>query len=154
MVPGRAALGVGALIVPPSQALPSAVISSGCCETGVVYGTRNDLPEFVFGLTGCEDDLTGSLLSRCDQFYVNYHGDFICSQSYWCNTSSVHTSLACHETGHTLGLLHPEDSTPAAPPGQMDYECMRTDYAMFASIYVGAQNAQALQSKSYPAGNQ
>ena len=43
---------------------------------------------------------------------------------------------------------------PAAPQGQMDHECMRKDYAMFASIYVGAQNAQALQSKSYPAGNQ
>lgn len=126
-------------------------ITSGAGETDVLYGVRNDLPDFVFAFTGCNDNLGGF---RCDQFYVNYHGDFICSQSYWCNTSTIHISLACHETGHTFGLMHPEASNPARLPSQTDYYCMRTDYAVFASYYVGSQNVYAMQSIQWPAGYQ
>lgn len=127
--------------------------TSGTSETDVYYRSLNNLPENVFAITGCDDDSVAGTLSRCDQFYVTFHGDFICSQAYWCDTVSVHRSLACHETGHTFGLMHPDASSPARPNNQTDYYCMRNEFS-FASTLVGAQNVSALQSVSYPSGNQ
>ena len=130
----------------------SAPITSGTGETDVYYRTRNDLPNGIFAYAGCNDNSIGN--SRCDQFYVTYHGDFLCSQSAWCTSTSVHRSLACHETGHTFGLMHPDSSSPQRPTNQADYYCMRNDAPAFASTILGTQNVQALQSVQYPSGSQ
>lgn len=123
---------------------------SGQGETDVIYRSSNFLPDGAFGWASCEDRADTNA-TRCDQSYVTYHGDFICQQGLCDGTSSDAAklwSLACHESGHTLGLLHPDASNPVAPTNEADYRCMRSDAALTSAV-VGSENVQAINSVNW-----
>lgn len=114
---------------------------SGTWETDVIYRDRNFLPWGVLGWATCEDTADSSP-DHCDQFYITYHMDHLCGSTIAiCGTDTgdqnKRQALACHETGHTLGFVHPENSNPIVPYWEADYECMRTDPPPSASNYDG-----------------
>lgn len=100
----------------------SQVTYSGSWETDVIFVNRNSLPSNVWGRAVCDDASPGN--GKCDQFYVLYHADKIDADVP--NDVSFHQTIACHETGHTLGLLHGSNADPAVSSSQFDFRCMRT----------------------------
>lgn len=87
---------------------------SGVGETDVIY--RNKVQDFrdsnTVGYYWC-DSTSGR---RCDQRYINLR--------YITNTPAQMRALACHESGHAFGLLHPDDSSPAKSKTDTKFECM------------------------------
>lgn len=49
---------------------------------------------------------------RCDHAHVTYDGAQL-SALYWANSRERLKGIACHETGHSLGLLHGDEGVPA-----------------------------------------
>jgi hypothetical protein len=93
-------------------------------------GSIPDSPEGrVVGLTSCQI-WEGH---RCDHWHVIFDGaqiaDYSDAKLQW---------LACHETGHTVGLKHGSVDPDAGPGNVAAYQCMR--YSPFP-IYLGAHNA-------------
>ena len=95
---------------------------SGSWETDIIYVNRNSLPDNVWGRAVCDDSSPGN--SKCDQFYVLYHADKIDADMP--DDVRRQRSLACHETGHTLGLLHGGNADPSVSNTQYALRCMRT----------------------------
>jgi hypothetical protein len=97
-----------------NTAYDSSPTFSGIGETDVIF--RSHLHEFTdtntVGYYFCND----SEGSTCDQGYVNLR-----SVNY---SSAYMRALACHETGHAVGLLHPNDSSPAKSMTDTRFECM------------------------------
>lgn len=88
--------------------------TTGAGETDVVYvsnpggfGNHDDL----IGFTWCDDAITGSNYA-CDQQYVNFR------------SPNATRALACHETGHAVGLTHGEDADPVLPNQDARLNCM------------------------------
>jgi hypothetical protein len=69
-------------------------VYTGGAETDIVY-YREDLPSGSEGLSWCENAVNAWF---CDQAYNRFRVD-------------VNPGLACHETGHAVGLVHPVNST-------------------------------------------
>lgn len=88
--------------------------TSGSGETDVVYVSRpNDFKKAnQIGFTWCDDAVTGSNY-ECDQQYVNFR-----------NPQTTNRALACHETGHAVGLLHGDDADPLLNPQDSRLNCM------------------------------
>lgn len=76
-----------------------------------------DLPNGAVGLASCQN-WSGHV---CDHWHVLFDDEAIAS--YW---NLPLQSLACHETGHTVGLTHPENDNDAAGGGTWSdkYKCM------------------------------
>ena len=100
----------------------SAVTYSGTLETDVIYENNNSLPSNVWGRTRCDDNSPGG--GKCDQFYVSYHADKIDAEIP--TNTTLQRAIACHETGHTVGLLHGANSSPAQAQTAVEFRCMRT----------------------------
>lgn len=94
---------------------------SGSWETDVIYQNQNSLPANVWGRARCDDDVDGS---ECDQFYVSYHADKIDAEIP--NNTDLQRAIACHETGHTVGLLHGNNADPVQDSTAVEFRCMRT----------------------------
>jgi len=75
----------------------------------------------------------------CDQFYVEYHGDRICPGTY-CDSVAFQRTLACHETGHTVGLLHGSNANPATTDTDTSFNCMRTNPMPANDTVMGTHN--------------
>ena len=97
---------------------------SGANETDIVYQTRADVPAGLLGITWCDDAIS---TRRCDQHYVAFR------------TNVPGWDLACHETGHAVGLVHGTQSWPALIDNAALLECMRNPLAPGVST-VGAVN--------------
>jgi hypothetical protein len=79
---------------------PATVEYNGSAETDIIYQINpNDLGSLI-GLTWCDDAVGGY---KCDQQYVR----FVAS-------NAVDRELACHETGHAVGLTHGAQADPVA----------------------------------------
>lgn len=76
-------------------------IYSGGNETDLIYqaGT-NGLGATTLGIYWCNDAVS---LNQCDQGYVRFR------------KSQPSKHLACHETGHAVGLLHGNNTTQCSP---------------------------------------
>jgi len=75
-------------------------VYSGSGETDVIYQvSTSGFSGSTIGLTWCNDDATNS--DDCDQQYVRFK-----------SSSVVDRELACHETGHAVGLLHGSGASP------------------------------------------
>ena len=101
---------------------------SGAGETDIIYqeGTISAGDNYV-GFNYCDDPVDGSRY-KCDQQYVGFK-----------QTTSVDRSLACHETGHAVGLLHGVYSSPAVSNTTTDLACMITPHDP-ANQYLGSNN--------------
>jgi hypothetical protein len=82
----------------------------GNAETDIVYRI-GALPRGISGATQC-DDPNG--LWKCDQHFVTFLNDF------WAQ------HLTCHESGHAVGLTHPQSASPNLPGTDPSFACMRT----------------------------
>jgi len=112
---------------------------SGCCETDVIYQFQNTLPGNVIARTWCEDAISST---KCDQHYVGYNGLWLGANIP--NNVQKQRSLACHETGHTVGLVHGSDSTPAQNNNDPNYQCMRSP--LNSVFTMGPHNAQQVNA--------
>ena len=95
-------------------------VFSGPGETDVVYrndpGAFNDPTRNLIGYMWCDDVATGGInVYDCDQAYINL-----------LNRNTVTTALACHETGHAVGLTHGEDARPRTANDANVMYCMET----------------------------
>jgi len=87
----------------------NSITYSGDYETDIVY-THHSFGGTTIGATWCEDSVNGS---KCDQWYVAFK-----------DTLEADMNLACHESGHALGLLHGNDASPAVPLTDSRLGCM------------------------------
>ncbi len=71
---------------------------TGGSETDVIF-QYGYLPPEAAGMAWCDDAISSSVR---DQHYAKF------------NTSSPSYALACHETGHTVGLTHGADALSVA----------------------------------------
>lgn len=69
------------------------------------YGVDDNLPDGILGRYDCHYYLNGQ---RCTHAHIRYHGELLTGFS-----DDELQSLACHETGHSVGLRHPpvDDAT-------------------------------------------
>lgn len=100
---------------------------SGGSETDAVYQRDDTLPGTLLGSVACDDPLPG-LSARCDQFYVSYDGAYAnyLFGSYTTGNTNGWRELACHESGHAVGLLHGQDAFPRQDNQTMSLHCMQT----------------------------
>jgi hypothetical protein len=94
-------------------ALDSTPTFSGAAETDVIYQEcATDLPATANGGTWCDDPVNGSIY-RCDQQYVRIRA------------GEYDYGSTCHETGHSVGLVHGPQAYPVT--NQLDgvLGCMR-----------------------------
>jgi hypothetical protein len=82
----------------------------GSAETDIVYRI-GWLPPGVGAAAQCDDPIG---LWKCDQHYVTFGNDF------WAQ------HVTCHESGHAVGLTHPQDASPALPGSHASFACMKT----------------------------
>lgn len=97
--------------------------TSGSVETDIIYKYR-DLGPGTYGRAECDDNSIGG--NRCDQFYVyfNYVFSNANDQQSWYTTFT--RALACHETGHAVGLTHGAEAYPSISNQNSSLHCMRT----------------------------
>jgi hypothetical protein len=74
---------------------------------------------------------------------VCHHAHIWFNDSY-SMTQDQRISVACHETGHSLGLRHPNDASPPAPDDPSVYQCMVV--AGFP-IFLGPHNTAHINSR-------
>ncbi len=91
----------------------SSPVFSGSGETDVIY--QEGIVQSGFdGVAWC-DDSSPAPVYDCDQQYVRIRGNGV-----------YNTGLACHETGHAVGLVHGANSNPTTSQTDADLGCMRT----------------------------
>lgn len=105
----------------------------GGAETDVIYQVDpNGLPPTALAATWCDNAISAS---TCDQHYVRA-----------ASNSSVDDVVACHETGHAVGLTHGENADPAVSNSlDQTLGCMKTPYSN-ASRVLGYENAANINS--------
>lgn len=83
---------------------------SGGSETDIIYqqGTSGVSQD---GVAWCNDGVTSI---ACDQHYVRFR------------SATPGRSIACHETGHTIGLTHGNDADPRQSQTYSEFGCMKT----------------------------
>ena len=92
----------------PSYTTASGVVYSGSGETDLIYqesvyqSGSSHWSSGLIGETWC-DDAVGGTSYKCDQSYVRFNSDY-----------NLDYELICHETGHSVGLLHGSNSDGAS----------------------------------------
>jgi hypothetical protein len=82
------------------------------------------------GRTWCDNAVDAT---KCDQHYVNFRSN-----------SVVTAGLACHETGHAVGLLHGQDASPAQSNTEYWLFCMQDPVG--PGVGLGAHNAAQINA--------
>lgn len=126
-----------------SYASSSSVSYSGCCETDIIYNTtaNSAMPiQNVAGVAVCDDSVSSTV---CDQFYIHYQQENVNDNL----TDLVYLrKLACHETGHAVGLVHGQQSYPiVSNTTHTQISCMVTGYSTAQLLGVHNQSAINLQ---------
>ena len=87
---------------------------SGQAETDIIYEKvpATIMPTQAIGITWCEDADQGY---QCDQQYIAYKTGI-----------PVTANMACHESGHAVGLMHGSESDPVVNNTDPQLGCMRT----------------------------
>lgn len=83
---------------------------SGSSETDIIYQQGEMPPDFI-GMAWCDDAIGGDL---CDQHYVRFLD------------ANPTVALSCHETGHAVGLTHPDNADPDQPMDDPLFGCLVT----------------------------
>lgn len=94
---------------------------SGGAETDIIY-QQGSLQSPFIGYTWCNDAVSDT---RCDQHYVRFLH------------ATPSTKLACHESGHAVGLTHGQDASPRVGNGDNSLYCMQTPIEEVTSAALG-----------------
>lgn len=87
-------------------------VYSGSAETDLIYQAGSGgLSAGTLGIYWCNDAVS---LNQCDQGYIRFR------------KSQPSKHLACHETGHGVGLLHGNNTTPMLSKTNTKLGCMVT----------------------------
>jgi hypothetical protein len=93
---------------------PSSPSYNSGADTDIIYqGGSIAAGAGYDGYTWCSEPQTSNIYG-CDQQYVKVR-----------TSSGVDRQLACHETGHAVGLLHGDDADPYKDPSSPQLECMK-----------------------------
>jgi hypothetical protein len=109
-------------------------VLSGSGETDIVF-ERVALVAPYLGRARCNDPNEGT--HTCDQMYVQFTSDAWGANPY----------VACHETGHGIGLLHGEDADPPVANNNSYLSCMRDPYNAAYSATLGAHNVSEIDAE-------
>lgn len=89
----------------------STPVTSGSAETDIIYRKNSTgLGPQTLAKTFCEDKADDL---RCDQHYINAK-----------TSTTLDRKLACHETGHAVGLTHGGEAEPNVPENEPSLSCM------------------------------
>lgn len=96
----------------------------------VSYINDNDLPDSLLGDYRC---ISAATVHRCDHAHVLFHGDLFAALGHAGESAEdvlAQRSLACHETAHSLGLVHERDADwdTIAEAETTDVGCVRQDW--------------------------
>jgi hypothetical protein len=119
-------------------------------STDVYYYNETELPVNVLGRTSCIHDSTSDV-HDCDHFHVGYHSDRLNELGWNVDTTQNRTrlhALACHESGHTVGLTHGGDAGSIMANDDPALRCMRTPLVE-TDTGVGTHNADHLNNSSH-----
>lgn len=95
-----------------SVTIQSSGVYTGGSETDIVYQqSTSGMTGTVIGFAWCDDAVTNR---KCDQHYVRFRYD------------SIDAELACHETGHAVGLTHGHEASPRESQTAAELGCMET----------------------------
>lgn len=105
---------------------------SGSAETDIIYQvSTSGFSGNTIGQTWCDDAVTAT---RCDQEYVRFRA-----------ATYVNRELACHETGHAVGLTHGADAYPSESNTASELGCMETpDYGN--NPYIESHNVSEINA--------
>lgn len=124
-------------------------------STDVYYGGDNSGPPGAnFGVTTCLDYNAPSN-KACQHWHVKFYLNNISSWNYTQNTTfgyNARRHIACHETGHTLGLMHGSQATPTMSDLAAAIYCMQTHPAPAPFVpapLVGPHNAGHLNTSTH-----
>ena len=73
---------------------------------------------------GYEGSGAGSSSLTSSRTILNAGGTETCDQHY-VRIRMVTEAIACHETGHAVGLTHPTEASPASGAADAAFRCMR-----------------------------
>lgn len=104
---------------------------SGSAETDIIYQQRDNLPGTADGFAWCNDAVTST---KCDQHYNAFE------------SANPSRALACHETGHAVGLTHGQQASPQLSNGDNSLACMTTPVE---TSDLGAHNTNSINA-TYP----
>lgn len=102
----------------------TAPVYTGGSETDIIYRHRN-LGGNLAGFAWCNDAVTSDL---CDQHYVEF------------NSANPTKRVACHESGHAVGLVHGVDSYPAIANGHNSLGCLQAPVPLSNTGQLGTHN--------------
>lgn len=109
----------------------SAGVYSGSSETDVVYQvSTSGLSGTNLGMTWCDDAVS---TVKCDQEYVRFR------------YTGIDSELACHETGHAVGLTHGAEAYPAQSNTASGLGCLETPDSTHRST-LGANNVSQINA--------
>ena len=115
----------------------SSPVFSGDAETDIVYQEAESglaLPAGLLGAMWCNG--AAQAFYECDQAYVR----IVSSDGYRIHDGSV----ACHETGHAVGLVHGDDASPRLNVEDNRLGCMESGAQFPAGL--GASSAHLINA--------
>lgn len=87
---------------------------TGGAETDVIYQVNaSAVPWYAQAYAWCDDPIDSV---KCDQHYVAFKS----------NDIAINNAIACHETGHTVGLTHGAQAYPTMSETDSNLGCMGT----------------------------
>lgn len=133
-------------------------VESGNAETDTIY-RYGSVGGSGLGSTVCDDATIGD--DECDSHYVTYDNVDLCNNDLCDNTyedNHILMNIACHETGHSVGLTHGSDADPDQGNEAAVMGCMQTppvlhiynpDFGATADPSLGQHNRREINS-TYP----
>ncbi len=110
-------------------------VFSGGSETDLIYRqVGTGVSPDSYGITFCDDAVSST---KCDQHYINFSDTLV---------TTVNRALACHETGHAVGLTHGAEADPPVSNTEPTLECMSGGTPWTISNVLGTQNFNMINS--------
>ena len=108
---------------------PGIPVYTGSAETDIIYqANASRIPSGAVGFTWCD---SAASYYQCDQHYVAFR------------PSTPGADLACHETGHAVGLTHGSYASPVLSDSDTRLCCLTTPVL---SRWLGSNNAEGINA--------
>lgn len=87
-------------------------VTTGTSQTDITYGINGSVPPPSQGYTYCAAAVSGY---KCNRQVIHF-----------INNTVINKGLACHETGHAVGMVHGQQNAPKLNDDDDRLQCMRT----------------------------